>query len=61
MRGRRRETAAARELAEQLVCALCGEPAALALLLGPDDDDAPLLVGGFCSSCWVNRPQEEAA
>ena len=38
MRGRRREVEAARELAEQLVCALCGEPAALALLIGPDDD-----------------------
>ena len=59
MRGRRREVEAARELAEQLVCALCGEPAALALLIGPDDDDAPLMVGAFCGPCWATRGERD--
>ena len=58
MRDRRRETEAARRLAERLVCALCGEPAALALVLGPDDPDVPLLVGAFCGPCWATRGGE---
>lgn len=58
---RRRETEAARSLAEQLACVLCGEPAAVALVLAPDDPEAPVVVGGFCGGCWRDRPEKDAA
>jgi hypothetical protein len=60
MRERRRETEAARTLSERLACVLCGEQAAVALLLGPDDNEAPLLVGGFCAACWATRGERDA-
>lgn len=59
MRERRREAEAARTLGEQLACVLCGGQAAVALVLAPDDPDAPVVVGGFCGQCWATHGERD--
>ena len=61
MRERRREAEAARALGEQLACVLCGSQAAVALVLAPDDPEAPVVVGGFCAGCWTTRGEHDRA